>query len=289
MNVLNNYYEILDLKYLKKIELLERENLLFKKIIGKTVKDINDSNNLCSCRICYNFIKIKDLLVIEKCNHYYCINCIKIYLEFEINNGHVDIKCPHPSCYNNFIFCQISKIVSDSLLKRYDLILLRNCVINSDDMMYCPKKGCGYICIKNNCSNYVDCLFCYNQFCFLCTDIYKGKHICSKKKLLSLIPKDIVEIYGKKDIKICPQCKCVVFKERGCNSVTCLFCKTKFCWNCLTKKSDFKSHKCSNYYDNESEDETISDSESNSDNESDSESETNSYSESETDSDSSWL
>ncbi len=39
-------------------------------------------------------------------------------------------------------------------------------------------------------------------------------------------------------IKICPGCIAPVERERGCNSMTCLVCRTKFCWHCLNPRCE---------------------------------------------------
>lgn len=35
--------------------------------------------------------------------------------------------------------------------------------------------------------------------------------------------------------KTCPQCDIIIFKNGGCNIMTCQKCSYEFCWNCLGK------------------------------------------------------
>lgn len=256
MSIITDYLNIIELKYLDKINFLKKENLLYKQIINNTIQNINDNIDLNVCNICFCDLNNRNLLIIEQCNHFYCKKCIKYYLESEIINRNCEIKCPNFNCKNQFLFYQIFNIIDISLKSKYDSLLFSNCIINSDDMIYCPKNYCGNICIKNECSNKVNCMNCHNQFCFVCLDVYKNKHTCNQEKIKNLIPEDITELYGKEIVKICPKCKCIIIKNNGCNSIKCNFCNTKFCWTCLIQKKDFENHDCPHYYEDEEDEES---------------------------------
>jgi len=125
-------------------------------------------------------------------------------------------------------------------------------VVNSDDMKYCPKNDCGKICVKSCYSNKVNCLYCFNQYCYMCDKVYKDRHRCKKEDLVKYIPDELRGILGVKyEAKPCPKCKIVLEKHGGCATTTCTSCKTVFCWKCLKKDDDIEAnpdgHRCSDY------------------------------------------
>lgn len=79
-------------------------------------------------------------------------------------------------------------------------------------------------CMHGQCSGHLDddfqCDTCETKFCTKCEKRLGKKHICKKEDL------DSVSIVN--DMVRCPGCKLPVFKNVGCNHITCSNCDTKF-------------------------------------------------------------
>lgn len=79
-------------------------------------------------------------------------------------------------------------------------------------------------CMNGQCSGYLDddfcCTLCDTTFCTKCEKKIGKKHECKKEDL------DSVSIVN--DMIRCPGCRLPVFKNVGCNHITCSNCDTKF-------------------------------------------------------------
>ena len=78
-------------------------------------------------------------------------------------------------------------------------------------------------CFNTTCSGYLSnyqCTSCQSQFCNKCETIIKPNHICKQNDL------DCVHLINS--MVKCPGCHLPVFKNEGCNHITCSVCNTNF-------------------------------------------------------------
>ena len=79
-------------------------------------------------------------------------------------------------------------------------------------------------CMNSVCNGYLNddmvCMLCENEFCKRCERKVLASHVCKKEDL------DSVSIIN--DMVRCPGCKLPVFKNVGCNHITCSNCSTNF-------------------------------------------------------------
>lgn len=79
-------------------------------------------------------------------------------------------------------------------------------------------------CMNTTCTGYINeelvCLTCDSSFCKRCEKNCTKKHTCKQEDL------DSVNIIN--DMIRCPTCQCPVFKNIGCDSITCSVCSTNF-------------------------------------------------------------
>lgn len=271
-----------------KHNLFKQENDFLRKLVGNIITDI-ELKDITTCQICLDTIKPNDIVVIVGCNHYYCKKCLDTYITFNIKNRTINIKCPNPKCINKLDYHFINNKLKKhkNVLKLYETVLLDQCIKESKDMIFCPKKECSQITIKSCFTNKVNCCYCFNQFCFICTKPYNDGHKCTKQDLLTFVSDDLKEIFLSegKNMKICPGCRSIVMKSGGCDTMKCPSCQIIFCWKCLRKDEDIKRkesiHYCGEYYgwnddeviysDDESDDESDNEDDSENDDESDEE------------------
>lgn len=80
------------------------------------------------------------------------------------------------------------------------------------------------ICMNLYCNGHLDdtltCMTCTTKFCQKCEKILKDGHKCRKEDI------DSIEMIN--DMIHCPECKLPVFKDVGCDSITCSNCNTLF-------------------------------------------------------------
>lgn len=110
-------------------------------------------------------------------------------------------------------------------------------------------------CLFTTCNGFLDnnfiCLTCDTSFCKKCEKKKNSGHICKKDDI------DSVNIVN--DMIRCPECKLPVFKDIGCDNITCSVCGTKFLYstgerggsgssNARITTNIFKEKKISSYY-----------------------------------------
>lgn len=79
-------------------------------------------------------------------------------------------------------------------------------------------------CMVSICSGNLDsemrCMICNTKFCKKCEKIYEPKHKCDEG--------DVESLKFIQSLVKCPGCLLPVFKNQGCNSITCSNCNTNF-------------------------------------------------------------
>lgn len=82
-------------------------------------------------------------------------------------------------------------------------------------------------CLNLTCNGFLDpdlvCMTCQTAFCKQCEKRLVNNHVCKQEDL------DSVNLVN--NMKHCPGCKLPVFKNVGCDSITCSNCNTKFLYS----------------------------------------------------------
>lgn len=97
---------------------------------------------------------------------------------------------------------------------------------------YCTKPGCdGHMRGKSNGETQkLQCPKCSTWVCFLCREEWHGEGL-SCEALLDKQLEGWVKNNNRK-VSFCPMCRTRIEKNKGCNHMTCAFCKYQFCWAC---------------------------------------------------------
>ena len=88
-------------------------------------------------------------------------------------------------------------------------------------------NGANKRCFNLTCNGFLDpnyiCMMCSTEFCKDCEKKLKIGHVCRQEDL------DSVNLVN--DMIKCPGCKLPVFKNEGCDSITCSNCNTNFLYS----------------------------------------------------------
>jgi len=219
-------------------------------------------NNILYCDIC---MKNETTLVKLSCPHQICTNCFRKYLDSKLNVTiySTTIECPYADC--KLMTC-IKKVFMDLVNKE---TIRENPEILDDSFIYinpyvkkCPKckiliqveiiKGAyteGYEIICNNCShNFCSC--CYSEWhpIINCKLLEKYKTATLSQHEYPILTKNSIneEMFNwlKSITKMCPNCKELIVKNKGCKFMECSKCKHKFCWECLVTYDRYSEHIC---------------------------------------------
>lgn len=196
-----------------------------------------DEKHLCD--VCLQTYPLSDHKAL-KCEHLYCQDCWKTYLELHITNGQAtNLECMFTDCSilvsEDFIY---SIQLNTHFKERYESLSLRDCIDSNPYMRSCISSGCDTV-IKANESKAkrVLCFVCNNSYCFKCGGEYHAPTDCKTIKLWMTKCADDSETahYISAHTKDCPNCNLCIEKNGGCNHMKCFSCKYEFCWMCLGK------------------------------------------------------
>ncbi|XP_076640213.1 putative E3 ubiquitin-protein ligase RNF144A isoform X1 [Colletes latitarsis] len=189
------------------------------------------------CKLCLIDTSLSKTFKIEGCGCSYCKDCMKAYVEFEIEEGAYEISCPDAQCEHGAILSikEITSLVSSELMEKHHKFRLNRDVSMDKARAWCPRAGCETICSINATGSSgtaigpVHCPNCSTDFCSICRESWHSGP-CSD---LSLgIP------FDGDHIKCCPMCSVPIEKDEGCAQMMCKRCKHVFCWYCLASLDD---------------------------------------------------
>lgn len=217
------------------------EELSYIKCANNTLAEdlsINLTKKLL-CNVCLQSFFLKYHLALV-CEHYYCQECWKNYLQYNISNGQAtNIECMSTDC-NILVPCDFVEFIfaNTSVKDRYDKLSFRDCIQSHPLLQECPNFACSTI-IKSNESESkakrVICKDCNSSYCFKCGCEYHAPTDCKTIKLWLTKCADDSETahYISANTKDCPECGTCIEKNGGCNHMKCYSCKYEFCWMCL--------------------------------------------------------
>ena len=227
----------------------ENENFDNTKLekYGINLETINQFNNPEICKICCSNNINKDNIAQKCCLHYFCDECIKNYITYQINNGIVlEIKCLMAGCPHIYTSEEIKENVTNQTFRKYLRFYSNQIKMKNPEKIYinCPFIDCDELVDVTDIQKSSVICGMGHVFCSECRKI--GGHnrpdsICNKSELnLDLLnelkKKNPTRIYI--NYKQCPECKVLIEKNDGCNEMKCLNCGFVFCWLCLREYTD---------------------------------------------------
>jgi len=197
------------------------------------------------CNICFAKYPIEEGFTLRQCQHQFCPDCIKGFLDNKINNGQVNITCFYPAEFEDSKPCgqqideeDIHQIVSSETWEKYQKFkanlensYARQCPFcdhtqNGDPnqpMMKCENAECG------------------RMYCLYHSNAHDETKTCDEYELSTAKETRMNEMAIQEmgdNVKPCPQCKFRIIKNGGCNHMKCVKCGCSFCWLCMNVIED---------------------------------------------------
>ena len=171
----------------------------------------------------------------EKCDSYYCDECLYMHIKELIKNGKYELYCPE--CKIIYDKMKIEQILSynieskneiENLKKLLKNNNLKNYILSNPNLMFCPIADCEGFAEKNKDSNYNICSMGH-KFCPKCGELWHKNGKCSDEENIDNL---FNEYFKKFKLKKCPFCQIITLRKGGCNHITCTYCKKNWCWLC---------------------------------------------------------
>ena len=222
-----SYNSILTNKIDEKIDILRIKNIKEKKIEYEYNK----------CKICDENISQDENIEnkCEKCDNYFCNDCLYLHLKELIRNGNYAIFCP--GCKFVYNKEKIEKILSfnnqnkneiNNLKKLLEKSNTKQMVLKNPELIFCPIANCEGYAKKNN-NYYFNICNKGHKFCTKCGDLWHKDGKCKEEEM---VDKLFQEYYKKYNLKKCPYCNIITKKMSGCNHIKCQYCNKDWCWLC---------------------------------------------------------
>lgn len=206
-------------------------------------KNYNNYNNTF-CDICLSSISVDNPIDNIKldCGHYYCKECIKIYIintiiKLNSKNSGSNSKCPKPVCGKIIENDKIIEILNDD---KVNLIKFQKClekieiINNTQKYIVCPIPDCDSYSKKESVEkNFALCLN-FHRFCIKCNKNHESKK-CQRLSDEEILSERFFK-NNNSDFKKCPKCATLMYKFSECNTnaVKCGYelCDCDYCWLC---------------------------------------------------------
>ncbi|PNF18383.1 E3 ubiquitin-protein ligase RNF144A [Cryptotermes secundus] len=178
------------------------------------------------------------------------VECMKSYIEFEIQEGAYDISCPDAQCEKQGVISllEIEILVSKELVEKHSKFRLNREVDLDVNRTWCPRAGCETVCnvcgpVERCLPQSVHCPTCSSDFCSNCKNPWHSGFSCEEntRRLTKEGHTDLMEPsipFDSDLIKCCPMCNVPIEKDEGCAQMMCKRCKHVFCWYCLASLDD---------------------------------------------------
>lgn len=182
------------------------------------------------CEICYQ--KSDKIWSLPTCpDHFFCHPCIISYIDYSITNNNLKIPCPCSSCNEILSELDILLFIPKETLMKHKKIIEYQLLAQDPTVKFCITPNCEGI-IKGSLSEdpHKFCSVCNLEMCFNCGKIWHISKTCEEIEN---------EEYNNwelgKNVKRCPNCRYKIEKSEGCDHMTCVMCKSEFCWKCGIK------------------------------------------------------
>ncbi|CRK95869.1 CLUMA_CG009316, isoform A [Clunio marinus] len=218
-----------------------------------------------TCKLCLGECTTDDKMTkIASCGCFFCTECMKAYVEFEISEGAYELSCPDALCQAQGIvsLAEISQLATPSLVAKHHRYRLNREVELDKNRLWCPNRNCETICSvgpldKPSSSSTthsqpssssttaqlllprgVLCPTCTLEFCSSCKKPWHPSITCEENSRKVGGRHDSMLLFDNDLIKCCPMCAVPIEKDEGCAQMMCKRCKHVFCWYCLASLDD---------------------------------------------------
>lgn len=203
---------------------------------GEQHEEVKEGMEMCG--ICMEAIEEKNAFK-APCKHNYCQTCLTEHFRLKILDANVlHLTCVEPSCSRKITDQEIRSFLQylhPDMSSKYEKFRKNAILAENPNTRWCPSPGCETALTNGSVLNpRLTCPKCQVQICFNCSERWHGRKKCSEVA---------DQMYGDwakgKDVQNCPRCRARIWKNEGCNHMTCFNCKYEFCWLCRSKYSQY--------------------------------------------------
>lgn len=167
-----------------------------------------EQKGLYLCTVCYEEVEKTRSL---ECNHKFCEDCFRGYLESQVSSGPDSVysTCPQQKCGLIVPIKMFKQLCTDESFKKYQKYFKKSFIEMNKRTKWCPAPSCQYAVEYPSMMQTDIFCPCGNDFCFKCLKKAHRPIHCEllAKWLDNINHNDCTEIWLKLNTKACPKCK----------------------------------------------------------------------------------
>ncbi|KAH7488145.1 uncharacterized protein KRP23_2103 [Phytophthora ramorum] len=196
-----------------------------------------------TCLICLEAVPVLALRDVEdgddeahaklQCRHRFCADCIGRYIEMKIRSREVDedqLVCPVVACRKMINEKDLKRIIGSEMTAQYRVVLKRKRDEKNPSARWCPRPGCDELIVCESADNFT-CPKCSTVGCFRCRGHAHRFWFCRGEVDKSYLAWE-ASVGKQNAVRACPKCQMRIWKNEGCNHMTCTHCRFEYCWVC---------------------------------------------------------
>lgn len=194
--------------------------------IPAVVMPMNQANAARDCTVCFEERPVADFIQLA-CGHGgRCLECLQRSVTEAINRGLIgDIRCSNVACLAPLTQNEVCRLIPEGNLRvAYDRLRIQA----DPNGRFCPRPNCNRAYIYNPAQGpqEIACQDCDGRYCNNClVQHFRGARCQPRNGAMNAVR-------GNPNVRVCPRCEVVIFREAGCNYIRCN-CGHEFCWMCL--------------------------------------------------------
>lgn len=230
--------ENFNLKFLPAIELQKAVKLAQVAVGIVSFPPKGDKDKVTEiCSICCEE-KLLSMVLIMKCSHKFCSQCMTTYVEDKIQSTQVPIKCPQSRCNYCISAVQCKSFLTVSSYEALEKILIEADILDSNKI-YCTYHDCSVMldlrecvpCVANDSNGWdygiVECPACERSICANCCVAWHDSMTCEEYQNMPSEERDAFDLTlrrmgrNAKMRRRCHQCHSFVRRPHGSLHMTC--------------------------------------------------------------------
>ncbi|ETI46759.1 hypothetical protein, variant 2 [Phytophthora nicotianae CJ01A1] len=144
-----------------------------------------------------------------------------------------ELVCPLMECKQSIKEEDMERIVGKDETAQYRAALKRKRDEKNPSARWCPRAGCDELIICESTDNFT-CPKCDTVGCFRCRGYAHRFWFCRGEMDKSYLAWE-ASVGKQKAVRACPHCQMRIWKNEGCNHMTCSHCRYEYCWVCESR------------------------------------------------------
>ncbi|OQR83385.1 hypothetical protein ACHHYP_14772 [Achlya hypogyna] len=179
----------------------------------------------------------EDAHVALHCGHAYCKACIKQYVTTKIDNREIEagqLTCPALDCKQPLDAMDLLKTTTEAAFLKY-LRFQRDMEFEKmPHGRHCPSATCNAMIECNPSEKTFQCPTCKTKGCFKCGNTSHPFRTCDQAldRMYVSWERSVNASCATKAVSPCPNCSYRIWKNEGCQHMTCRKCRHEWCWCC---------------------------------------------------------